>query len=146
MFFQQKKWINRATLLLEQKTLKGRLIHMHSITQQIIDSIAKFSEVNFKFSKYMVLFLLLKTIPDTITLLLNTDDFIYHLSEANSHLTWLNEFFESNILPTIRKRSGSSKTILRMSCRNMPTSKVDKKPPVFSKPMDLSDQSWATFL
>lgn len=113
---------------------------MHSITQQIIDSITKFSKVNFKFSKYMELFLLLKTIPDTITLLLNTDDFIYHLSEANSHLTWLNEFFENNILPTIKKEIRKLKNNPKDVMQEYADFKVDKKPPVFKKPMDLSDR------
>lgn len=75
---------------------------MESITQ-ILDSIKTFSAINFIFSEHIGVFNLLKSIPENIALKLNNDDFIFHLSQAQSHLDWLNDFFSNQILPSLKK-------------------------------------------
>ena len=74
---------------------KGVFI-MDSITQ-IKDNIKSFSSISYLFNTYIESLLLLKQIPDSITFELNTDDFIYHLNQASSHISWLNDFFKDKI-------------------------------------------------
>lgn len=75
---------------------------MESITH-IFNCINTFSEINFKFSKYIDLFSILKEIPDFISSRLNDNNLIFHLKEAISHTKWLILYFEKNINPKLRK-------------------------------------------
>ena len=75
---------------------------MSSITQ-ILDSINTFSTNNFVFSEHIGVFNLLKDIPENVSLKLNDEDFIHHLSQAQSHLDWINNYFSKQILPSVKK-------------------------------------------
>lgn len=80
---------------------KGRFI-MNTITQ-ILNNINLFSKSNFKFSKYIEFFNLIKSIPGSVEYKLNTDDFIFHLSQAQLHMDWLIKYFDESINPVLKK-------------------------------------------
>lgn len=117
---------------------------MDSITH-ILNSINQFAKSNFKFSKYIDLFYLLKSIPDSIAFELNSDDFIFHLKEAISHINWIIGFFENNINPSLKKEVSKLKKS-KLKDKTIPYAdfKIDE-PPVFSKkpPVQLSFQDIA---
>ncbi|WP_249028930.1 integrase core domain-containing protein [Tannockella kyphosi] len=75
---------------------------MDSITS-ILNNLNSFSKSNFKFSQYIESLLLLKHIPSSLSDLLNTDDFIYHLQEASSHIQWLTSYFDDHIIQSLKK-------------------------------------------
>lgn len=75
---------------------------MDSITQ-ILNSINTFSATNFLFSQLLEVFLLVKYVPETVSFKLNTDDLLHHLSQAQSHLDWLNDYFSKQIIPPLKK-------------------------------------------
>ena len=75
---------------------------MDSITL-ILNNINSFSKSLFKFTKLIEPLLLLKKIPDSISSSLNSDDFIFHLQEATSHMKWLNDFIDNNISKSLHK-------------------------------------------
>lgn len=78
---------------------------MDSITH-ILDSINSFSSLNFIFSSFfepLKLLLDKKSIPLSISALLNDSDFIFHLSEASRHMDWINSYFDKSINPLVKK-------------------------------------------
>ena len=113
---------------------------MDSITQQIIDVINNFSKANFKLSKYIDLFLLLKTVPTRVEIELNDVDFIFHLNQAQEHIEWLNTYIEDHVLKTIKKEVKKISKKPKDVMQEYADFKVEDKPPVFRKPMDLSDR------
>lgn len=90
-------------LYLSCDTQIERISTVTSITQ-ILDSIKTFSAINFTFSEHIGVFNLLKNIPENVALKLSNDDFIYHLSQAQSHLDWLNDYFKNQIIPPLKKQ------------------------------------------
>lgn len=111
---------------------------MESITH-ILDSINTFSTNNFIFSQYIEVFKLLKSIPDSISSKLNHEDFLYHLNHANTHLSWLNEYFDKTINPLLRKELNLFKSSKQDPITPYADFTVDK-PPIFEaeKPIQLS--------
>ena len=58
---------------------------MSSITQ-ILNSINTFSATNFLFSQLLDVFWLVKNVPETVSSKISTDDFVNHLSQAQTNL------------------------------------------------------------
>lgn len=75
---------------------------MDTITQ-IIDSLNKFSASSFIFSQNIGVLSLLNHIPDSISLALNNDDFIFHLNEASKNIDWLSNYLDSNVNKKAKK-------------------------------------------
>lgn len=75
---------------------------MDSITS-ILNNINTFSKSLFKFSQFFEPLLILKHIPSDISYHLNSNDFLYHLDQASSHLNWLNDFFSNHISKVLHK-------------------------------------------
>lgn len=75
---------------------------MDSITS-ILNNINTFSKSLFKFSQFFEPLLILKHIPSDIAYHLNSDDFLYHLDQASSHINWLNDFFSLHISKILHK-------------------------------------------
>ena len=94
---------------------------MDSITQQIIDVINNFSKANFKLSKYIDLFLLLKTVPTRVEIELMTLTSSFTLIRLRNTLNGSNTYIEDHVLKTIKKKSRRLARSPRMSCRNMQT-------------------------
>lgn len=108
---------------------------MNTITQ-ILNNINLFSKVNFKFSKYIEFFNLIKSIPSSIEYKLNSDDFIFHLSQAQYHLNWIIDFFDKFINPVLKKEFNKLKVSkLSKNDNSIPYAdfSVDQ-PPIFDKP------------
>ena len=104
---------------------------MQSITH-IKNSVKDFSKNNFKFSSYFDSLDLLDNIPDDVQLKLNDIDFIYHLEQANSHLQFLNSYFEENINPSLKKAICKSKKSRKNPTIPYADFKVDEMP-IFDK-------------
>lgn len=114
------------------KTIRKECFIMNSITH-ILQSIKSFSSSLFKFSTYAEPLSILKSVPDKVTDLLNTDDFIFHLDQASLHINWLNDFFKNNVtnllkreVSKLKKNKAIDKTIPYADFR------IDA-PPVFEK-------------
>lgn len=75
---------------------------MDSITS-ILNNINTFSKSLFKFSQFFEPLLILKHIPSDISYHLNSNDFLYHLDQASSHMNWLNDFFSNHISKVLHK-------------------------------------------
>ena len=109
---------------------------MTSITQ-ILESINTFSATNFLFSQNIDLFQLVKHIPENVSFKLNDADFISHLSKAQSHLDWLNDYFSKQLIPLLKKE------VKLLSKKEKMIEYADftiDKPPIFDKeePVQLS--------
>ncbi len=105
---------------------------MNTITH-ILNNLNSFSKSNFKFSKYIDFFQLIKSIPHSVEYHLNSSDFIYHLEQVTIHLDWMIDFFDKYINPTLKKEFKK----LKKSNKNDHTIpyadfKIDE-PPVFKK-------------
>lgn len=112
---------------------------MNTITH-ILNNLNSFSKSNFKFSKYIDFFQLIKSIPHSVEYHLNSSDFIYHLEQVTIHLDWMIDFFDKHINPSLKKEFKK----LKKSNKNDHTIpyanfKIDE-PPVFKKeaPVQLS--------
>ncbi len=46
---------------------------------------------------------MVKNIPEAVAFKLNNDDLIHHLSQAQSHLDWLSDYFSKQIIPSLKK-------------------------------------------
>ena len=79
-------------LYLSYDTQIERISTVTSITQ-ILESINTFSATNFLFSQNIDLLQLVKHIPENVSFKLNDAEFISHLSNAQSHLDWINDYF-----------------------------------------------------
>ena len=112
---------------------------MESITH-ILSSIDTFSKSIFKFSQFIDVFKLLKSVPDSISFELNNLDFIHHLSQAQYHIDQLSEFFDASINPLLKKELPKLKK-LNSADRTIPYADFTiDKPPVFKtlEPQQLS--------
>lgn len=69
----------------------------------ILDSIKSLSSSIFVFSQLFDVFKLLNSVPDIISNKLLNDDFIYHLEQADSNISWLHKYFENEINPHLKK-------------------------------------------
>ena len=105
---------------------------MDSITH-ILNSINSFSKINFKFSKYIDLFQLLNRIPDSVSFKLNNNDFLFHLDQAFKHISWIIDFFDNQINPSLKKEvSKLTKSKEKNTTIPYADFTVDR-PPVFKK-------------
>ena len=109
---------------------------MTSISQ-ILKSINTFSASNFLFSQNIDLLQLVKCIPENVSFRLNNADFISHLSKAQLHLDWLNDYFTKEIIPLLKKE------VKNLSKKEKMIEYADftiDKPPIFDKeePVQLS--------
>ena len=73
-----------------------------SITS-ILNNINSFSKSNFKFTQLIEPLLILHHIPEKISSLLNSDDFLYHLQQASFHTSWLNDFINDFVSHILKK-------------------------------------------
>lgn len=109
---------------------------MDSITQ-IVDLIEKFSKINFKFTKYIEMFRLMKHVPESISSGLNSAEFIHHISEAYKHISWLIDYFDDNVMKTVKKELHKVMNS-KEKMQEYADFSVPKDPPLFRKPRDMS--------
>lgn len=105
---------------------------MDTITS-ILNNLNNFSKSNFRFTQLIESLLILKHIPFHISNLINSDDFIFHLKEASSHISWLNQFMDDKISKQLLTEINKLKNY-RSKDSTIPYAdfKIDK-PPLFNK-------------